>query len=83
LAWPRTNQLPVLAVAAGRQLAIPERDDSRSIGRARSAQLGPGGDCGGRQLIVRGHANLLEDLHALEDLERVKSLSTISKPSAA
>jgi heat-inducible transcriptional repressor len=27
-----------------------------------------------RQLIVRGHANLLEDLHALEDLERVKSL---------
>jgi len=23
---------------------------------------------------VRGHANLLEDLHALEDLERVKSL---------
>ena len=27
-----------------------------------------------RQLIVRGHAHLLEDLHALEDLERVRSL---------
>jgi heat-inducible transcriptional repressor len=33
-----------------------------------------GGDTGARQLIVRGHANLLEDLHALEDLERVRSL---------
>jgi heat-inducible transcriptional repressor len=27
-----------------------------------------------RKLIVRGHANLLEDLHALEDLERVRHL---------
>ncbi|MGZ5876466.1 MAG: heat-inducible transcriptional repressor HrcA [Bradyrhizobium sp.] len=27
-----------------------------------------------RQLIVRGHANLLEDLHALEDLERIRLL---------
>jgi heat-inducible transcriptional repressor len=33
-----------------------------------------GGDREERQLIVRGHANLLEDLHALEDLERVRSL---------
>ena len=33
-----------------------------------------GGDGDKRQLIVRGHANLLEDLHALEDLERVRSL---------
>ena len=33
-----------------------------------------GGDKDARQLIVRGHANLLEDLHALEDLERVRSL---------
>ena len=33
-----------------------------------------GGDNDDRQLIVRGHANLLEDLHALDDLERVKSL---------
>ena len=33
-----------------------------------------GGDDGGRQLIVRGHANLLEDLRALEDLERVRAL---------
>src|SRR6266702_962361 len=33
-----------------------------------------GGDNEDRQLIVRGHANLLEDLHALEDLERVRLL---------
>src|ERR1700751_5514831 len=33
-----------------------------------------GGENEDRQLIVRGHANLLEDLHALEDLERVKLL---------
>jgi heat-inducible transcriptional repressor len=33
-----------------------------------------GGDTDQRQLIVRGHANLLDDLHALDDLERVRSL---------
>jgi heat-inducible transcriptional repressor len=33
-----------------------------------------GGESENRQLIVRGHANLLEDLHALEDLERVRLL---------
>jgi heat-inducible transcriptional repressor len=33
-----------------------------------------GGENGDRQLIVRGHANLLEDLHALEDLERIRLL---------
>jgi heat-inducible transcriptional repressor len=33
-----------------------------------------GGGSDERQLIVRGHANLLDDLHALEDLERVRSL---------
>ena len=33
-----------------------------------------GGDSDERQLIVRGHGNLLEDLHALDDLERVRSL---------
>jgi heat-inducible transcriptional repressor len=33
-----------------------------------------GGENENRQLIVRGHANLLEDLHALEDLERVRLL---------
>jgi heat-inducible transcriptional repressor len=35
---------------------------------------GSGADNDDRQLIVRGHANLLEDLHALEDLERVRLL---------
>ncbi len=33
-----------------------------------------GGDNDDRQLIVRGHANLLDDLRALDDLERVRSL---------
>jgi heat-inducible transcriptional repressor len=33
-----------------------------------------GGVSDERQLIVRGHANLLEDLHAMEDLERVRLL---------
>ena len=33
-----------------------------------------GGESEERKLIVRGHANLLEDLRALEDLERVRSL---------
>ncbi len=33
-----------------------------------------GGETDDRKLIVRGHANLLEDLHALNDLERVRAL---------
>jgi heat-inducible transcriptional repressor len=33
-----------------------------------------GGDSENRKLIVRGQAHLLEDLRALEDLERVRSL---------
>jgi heat-inducible transcriptional repressor len=33
-----------------------------------------GGETEDRRLIVRGHANLLEDLHALADLERVRHL---------
>jgi heat-inducible transcriptional repressor len=33
-----------------------------------------GGETDDRKLIVRGHANLLEDLHALDDLERVRLL---------
>src|SRR5437868_1570252 len=33
-----------------------------------------GGEAEERQLIVRGQANLLDDLHALEDLERVRLL---------
>jgi heat-inducible transcriptional repressor len=33
-----------------------------------------GGESEDRQLIVRGHSNLLDDLHALDDLERVRLL---------
>ena len=33
-----------------------------------------GGESDDRKLIVRGHANLLDDLHALDELERVRSL---------
>ena len=41
-----------------------------------------GGESEDRKLIVRGHANLLEDLHALDDLERVRSLFEPWRPSA-
>jgi heat shock gene repressor HrcA len=44
---------------------------------ARLVNLGlatPVGSSGERQLIVRGQANLLEDLHATEDLERIRLL---------
>ena len=41
-----------------------------------------GGEKDDRQLIVRGHANLLEDLHALEDLERVRLLVRRSRDQA-
>jgi heat-inducible transcriptional repressor len=33
-----------------------------------------GGDSGDRKLIVRGHAKLLDDLRAMQDLERVRLL---------
>ncbi|HEY1862268.1 MAG TPA: heat-inducible transcriptional repressor HrcA, partial [Roseiarcus sp.] len=33
-----------------------------------------GGESAERKLIVRGHANLLDDLKAVEDLERVRRL---------
>jgi heat-inducible transcriptional repressor len=33
-----------------------------------------GGESEDRKLIVRGHKNLLDDLHALDDLERVRLL---------
>jgi heat-inducible transcriptional repressor len=33
-----------------------------------------GGESDDRKLIVRGHANLLDDLRALDDLERVRLL---------
>ena len=71
----------------GRTLAEARRSWRRALdaGRAELDQLTQkivaaglaswsGGDNDERQLIVRGHANLLDDLHALEDLERVRSL---------
>src|SRR5262249_58583237 len=42
-----------------------------------------GGEEDERRLIVRGHANLLEDLRALEDLERVRLLFDDLETNAA
>ena len=47
---------------------------TQKVDRGRASPAGPAATSDERQLIVRGHANLLEDLHALEDLERVRSL---------
>jgi heat-inducible transcriptional repressor len=71
----------------GRTLADAKADLERSLeqGRAELDQLTQrvvqaglaswsGGERDERRLIVRGHANLLEDLKALEDLERVRLL---------
>jgi heat-inducible transcriptional repressor len=71
----------------GRTLAEAKGDLTRALtaGQAELDQLTQrivaaglaswsGGENDERRLIVRGHANLLEDLRALEDLERVRLL---------
>ena len=71
----------------GKTLAEPGREIEKALeaGQAELDQLTQkiveaglaswsGGESEDRQLIVRGHANLLDDLKALEDLERVRSL---------
>ncbi len=71
----------------GRTLGEARNDLEKSLGAAR-AELDEltqrivadglaswsGGDDGSRRLIVRGHAKLLEDVNAAEDLERVRLL---------
>jgi heat-inducible transcriptional repressor len=60
-------------VEAGR--AEMERELDALTARLVEAGLAvPVGQAGHRQLIVRGQANLLEDLHAAEDLERIRLL---------
>src|SRR5207245_8972293 len=58
------------ALEAGRAELGVLTQRSVSAGRASWS----GGERDDRQLIVRGHANLLDDLKALEDLERVRLL---------
>lgn len=61
-------------MVASRQRAEKELDAlaARLIDAGLAAWTGP--DTGGQQLIVRGQANLLEDLKAAEDLERIRLL---------
>ena len=61
-------------VEAAREHAEKELDvlSARLIDAGLAAWSGP--DAGGQQLIVRGQANLLEDLRAAEDLERIRLL---------
>ena len=56
--------------------AAPRRELDALTARLVEAGLASwaGGAAESRQLIVRGQANLLEDLHALEDLERIRLL---------
>ena len=61
-------------IEASRQRAEAELDilTARLIDAGLAAWSGP--EAAGQQLIVRGQANLLEDLKAAEDLERVRLL---------
>ena len=61
-------------IVASRQRASAELDAlaARLIDAGLAAWTGPEG--AGQQLIVRGQANLLEDLKATEDLERIRLL---------
>jgi heat-inducible transcriptional repressor len=75
------------AHARGRTLSDARTDLERALEESRNAldeltqkvvaaglASWSGGDGEDRKLIVRGHANLLDDLRALEDLERVRLL---------
>jgi heat-inducible transcriptional repressor len=59
-----------------RALAASQAELDQLTQRIVSAGLASwsGGDSEDRKLIVRGHANLLDDLRALDDLERVRLL---------
>ena len=67
------------------EMGQPHRQQHKDAGKAELDQLTQkivaaglaswsGGEKEERKLIVRGHANLLDDLKALEDLERVRHL---------
>jgi heat-inducible transcriptional repressor len=61
-------------IEASRQAAEAELDQltARLVEAGLASWTGPGGS--NQQLIVRGQANLLEDLKATEDLERIRLL---------
>src|SRR3978361_96509 len=63
-----------LDLAPGWPQTAPELDQRTQKVIAAGIASWSGGESDDRQLIVRGHANLLEDLHALADLERVRLL---------
>jgi heat-inducible transcriptional repressor len=62
------NELEAARLDAEKQL------DGLTAGLVAAGLAGWAGDPDGRQLIVRGQANLLEDLNAAEDLERIRLL---------
>jgi heat-inducible transcriptional repressor len=63
-------------IEATRAQAQRELDDltARLVETGLAGWAGGDGAPGGRQLIVRGQANLLDDLKAAEDLERIRKL---------
>jgi heat-inducible transcriptional repressor len=60
------------AMEAGR--AVLDEITARVVGSGLASWAGTDDQAAPRQLIVRGQANLLDDLKALEDLERVRLL---------
>ena len=72
----RGRTLPEARVELDRALEASKAELDQLTQRIVSAGLASwsGGETEERKLIVRGQANLLDDLHALEDLERVRLL---------
>ena len=72
----RGRTLPEARVELDRALEASKAELDQLTQRIVSAGLASwsGGESEERKLIVRGQANLLDDLHALEDLERVRLL---------
>ena len=72
----RGRTLPEARIELDRALEASKAELDQLTQRIVSAGLASwsGGESEERKLIVRGQANLLEDLHALEDLERVRLL---------
>jgi heat-inducible transcriptional repressor len=72
----RGRTLPEARLELDRALEASKAELDQLTQRIVSAGLASwsGGESEERKLIVRGQANLLDDLHALEDLERVRLL---------
>ena len=75
-----SQSLTAMTTGDRARAAVPVSGSSRELDQLTQKVVAAGfaswsgGNNDDRQLIVRGHAHLLEDLKAVEDLERVRSL---------